>query len=122
MLDDRPDSACQTPCSLHVAPGRHAVSISLAGCQREQREVTVGNDTLDLPSIVLQKEGGTLMLSTVPPGATVSVDGRALPQATPAQINLTPGPHVVVVESGGKRSREQVEIQNGETKMLKIPL
>ncbi|MDQ6707688.1 MAG: PEGA domain-containing protein, partial [Acidobacteriota bacterium] len=55
VLDDRPDSACQTPCSLHVAPGRHAVSISLAGYQREQREVMAGNDALDLPLIVLQK-------------------------------------------------------------------
>lgn len=122
ILDGRQDSGCQTPCMLRVAPGRHAVTIALAGFQRERREITVGNDALDLPPIVLQKDGGTLMLSTIPPGATVFVDGRQLPQVTPTRIGLAPGSHRVVVESGGKRSSEQVEIQNGETKILKITM
>jgi hypothetical protein len=53
------------------------------------------------------------MLSSVPSGASVSVDGKKIDMVTPAQIPLTAGTYSVTVEKDGKRSTEKVEITNG---------
>jgi hypothetical protein len=62
------------------------------------------------------------MLTTAPDGATVSVDGRRLPQVTPAQIPLAPGDYKITVEKDGKSASSQVEIRNGAMSYLRITL
>jgi hypothetical protein len=58
----------------------------------------------------------------VPDGATVSVNGRRMPQVTPAQIPLDAGEYKVTVEKGGKSSTNQVEIRDGAISYLRITL
>jgi hypothetical protein len=98
------------------------VTISLAGHQSEYREIDVGHDPQEMPLISLRPVGGTLLLSTVPQGASISVNGRAWPNPTPAQLNLPPGSYVITVEKDGKRISETVAIKQGGTQMLRIPL
>jgi len=112
-LDGRSDTACTTPCSINAPPGRHTLALILPGYQVERRDIDVGPNPMELPAIVLRAPGGTLMLTTVPPGAAVLVDGKRLSQTTPAQIPLPLGTHKVTVEKDGRESTQTVDIHAG---------
>jgi serine/threonine protein kinase len=120
MLDDRPDTACTTPCALDATPGQHMVSISRPGYQTEHRPVTVANTAVELPTVALRVPGGVLMLASIPTGARVFVNGTASDQVTPAKLQLRPGKYTIAIEKDGKRSSKEVEIQNGATHYEKI--
>jgi hypothetical protein len=120
MLDDRPDSACTTPCALDATPGQHMVHISRQGYQTEHRPVTVANAAVELPTVALRVPGGVLMLASSPVGARVFVNGAPTDQVTPAKLALRPGKYNIAVEKDGKRSFKEVEIQNGVTHYEKI--
>jgi serine/threonine protein kinase len=115
MLDDRPDSACTTPCALDATPGQHMVHITRQGYQTEHRPVTVANTAVELPTVALRVPGGILMLASSPAGARVFVNGAPTDQVTPAKLPLRPGKYNIAVEKDGKRSSKDVEIQNGVT-------
>ena len=112
-LDGNPAMACSTPCSLNAPPGRHALSIVLPGYQIEHREFMVGTRPLELPPIVMQAAGGTLMLSSDPPGAAISINGKRIDQVTPAQLSLGLGFQSITLEKGGRQVTEKVEIKSG---------
>jgi len=105
--------SCTTPCSLMIPQGRHAVTLQLAGSQIERRDFTVGASPLELASVPMRPAGGTLMLTSVPAGATITVNGRRLEQVTPAQIPLAVGAYSILVEKGGLQSTERVEMTSG---------
>jgi len=115
MLDDRPDSACTTPCALDATRGQHMVSISRQGYQTEHRPVTVANTAVEIPTVALRVPGGVLMLASIPDGARVFVNGTESGQVTPAKLVLRPGKYSIAVEKDGRRSSKEVEIQNGTT-------
>ena len=115
MLDNRPDSACTTPCALDATPGQHIVSISRQGYQTEHRPVTVANAAVELPTVALRVPGGVLMLASTPAGARIFVNGTPSDQITPAKLMLRPGKYDIAVERDGKRLSKEVEIQNGAT-------
>ena len=58
MLDGKRDTICSTPCSLEAAPGRHTVSIAMAGYQTEHRDVAVGSGSMELPMVILHCRAG----------------------------------------------------------------
>jgi serine/threonine-protein kinase len=122
MLDNRPDSACTTPCALDATPGEHIVSISRQGYQTEHRPVTVANTAVELPTVALRVPGGVLMLASTPVGARIFVNGTPSDQVTPARLVLRPGKYDIAVEKDGKRSSKEVEIQNGATHYEKFLL
>jgi serine/threonine-protein kinase len=121
-LDGNPEITCTTPCSLDAPPGRHAVAITLPGYQVEHREVDVGSSALELPPVVLRAPGGTLMLTSVPAGASITVNGRKRTEVTPAQITLEPGTYNITVEKDGKQNTQMVDVRNGKLNYLKIVL
>jgi serine/threonine-protein kinase len=112
-LDGNPAAACSTPCSLKAAQGRHALSVVLPGYQIERHEFAVGSRPLELPPIVMQTVGGTLMLSSDPAGAAISINGKRIDQVTPAQIPLGLGVYSITLEKGGRQTTEKVEIKSG---------
>jgi serine/threonine-protein kinase len=115
-LDGNLSLVCTTPCSLRAAPGKHTLALTLPGYQIERREITVvGAGPMELTPVVLRRAGGTLMLSSVPNGAAISVDGKRIDQLTPAQIPLAPGVYSIMIEKGGRQATEQVEIKSGMT-------
>jgi hypothetical protein len=114
-LDGNRSLECTTPCSLRALPGRHTLSLTLSGYQIERREFTVGSGPLDLTPVALKRAGGTLMLSSEPAGAAISVDGKRIAQLTPAQIPLAAGVYSIMIEKGGRQAVEQVEIKGGMT-------
>ena len=70
---------------------------------------------MELAPVVLRRVGGTLMLTSVPDGAAISVDGKRIDQLTPAQIPLALGVYSIMIEKGGRQATEQVEIKSGMT-------
>jgi hypothetical protein len=120
-LDDDLAQSCQTPCMLRGATGVHRLTISQAGYENESREVHIGDTAMDVPSISLRRPSGTLMLNTDPPGATVRINGKAVPEITPAQITLPPGAYTVTVEKGRHSQTQRIELKESPI-YLRIPL
>jgi tRNA A-37 threonylcarbamoyl transferase component Bud32 len=121
-LDGRHETACQTPCMLLGEPGLHSLNLSLANYQAERRQIRVESERLDVPLVTLRPVGGTLMVSTVPSGANIFINDKLLAELTPAQLSLPPGSYQIAVERNGQRKTQQVEIRNGATNYLRIPL
>ena len=114
-LDGNPSMACTTPCSLRVPQGRHTVVLTLPGYEIVRHEFTVGAAPLELTPIALQAAGGTLMLTSVPDGAAISINGKRIDKITPAVIPLGLGVYSVTIEKSGRQVTEQVEIKHGIT-------
>jgi serine/threonine-protein kinase len=119
-VDNNPALSCTTPCTLQLPAGRHTVAISASGYQLETREVFVANDPVEMPFINLHASEGKLMLSSVPPGATVTLNGRRMDKFTNAQLALAPGVYTVVVEMNGQQRSDRVEIREGVTEYRKF--
>ncbi len=121
-LDGRAELACQTPCMLLSEPGVHSLNLALANHQAERRQIRVESDRLDVPLITMRPAGGVLMLSTLPSGANIFIDDKLMQELTPAQLNLPPGSYQVMVQRNGQRKTQQIQIRNGATNYLRIPL
>jgi serine/threonine-protein kinase len=122
FLDGQRSNSCTTPCSLTAAPGPHTVSVSLAGYQVEHRDVEVGTGPLELPPMILRAPYGTLMLSSVPEGATVTVNGKRIAQVTNTQLQLAAGNYRITVEKDGRQGTGTVDIHNDEIRTLRLIL
>jgi hypothetical protein len=121
MMDNRPDAVCTTPCSVDAAPGRHLIAVSLDGYEAERREVDVGTSPVELPAIILRAPGGTLMLTSIPSGASVLVDGKPTGKTTPTQLTLAPGSYKITVEHEGRQATQTVQLGAGIS-YLKVTL
>jgi uncharacterized membrane protein len=66
--------------------------------------------------------GGTLLVSSAPPGAAVSVNGEPTSRVTPVQLNLAPGTYTITVEKDGQQASERIVVRDGATSHLRIPL
>jgi hypothetical protein len=121
-LDGNPQKACKAPCSLDAQRGRHTISITMPGYQIEHRDVDVESSPVETLPVVLRPLGGTLLLASVPAGATISVNGRPIPQVTPAQIALAPGTYTIAIAKDGKQASATVEIRNGAITHQRIVL
>src|ERR1035437_5676568 len=114
-LDGNPSVACSTPCTLSAAKGRHTLSVVLPGYQIERRDFTVGAGPLEVTPVALKALGGTLLLTSEPKGAAISVNGKRIDKVTPAEIPLGLGVYSILIEKGGRQATEKVEIKNGIT-------
>jgi serine/threonine protein kinase len=112
-LDGRADASCTTPCSMDAAPGRHNIAVTLSGYQAEHREVDVSAGPVEMPAVILRAAGGTLMLTSIPKGAAVLVNGKPTGKTTPADLTLAPGKYEITVELGGRQSTQTVQIGSG---------
>ena len=122
ILDSNPAASCKTPCVLTVMPGRHTLALNLDGYHRESREIRITDSPVEVPMVTLRVHAGTLMLTSAPGGAVIYLNDKLIPQTTPTQLSLAPGTYNVRVERNGIRKSESVEIRNGETSYIKIPL
>ncbi len=54
--------------------------MTMPGYEIERRDFTVGAAPLELTPFALKAAGGTLMLTSVPDGAAISVNGKRIDQ------------------------------------------
>src|SRR5579871_2566382 len=121
-LDGRSQNACTAPCSLNAAPGRHSIAVTLPGYQVEHRDIDLSNSGTELPPIMLRPLGGTIMITSQPAGASILVNGKKLPQVTPAQVTLAPGTYNISVEKDGKQGTRAVDVRGDSMSYLKVTL
>jgi serine/threonine-protein kinase len=55
----------------------------------------------------LKKKPAKVKVTSDPAGATILVDGKAVPEKTPAEIELAPGTHKITLQAAGKKDNEQ---------------
>lgn len=55
----------------------------------------------------LKKKPAKVKVASEPAGATILVDGKAIPEKTPAEIELAPGTHKITLQAAGKKDNEQ---------------
>jgi serine/threonine-protein kinase len=112
IVDERPDWGCTTPCSMTLPHGRHSLNAVLQGHHATKR-------VFELPQqsqlyLSLARSGGTLMVKTTPPGATIQINGRARPERTPAMIPLDPGRYKLTVSLAGYKDDDQdIQVREG---------
>jgi hypothetical protein len=114
----------QTPTQLSLDAGQHTLVIQANGETRTQQVAIAAGATasqyLELPKA--KAPTGQLQVSTEPSGARVSVDGQ--PRGTSPMIisDLTPGDHVVTLESDLGLVSQAVRIEPGQSASLIVPL
>ena len=81
----------RTPLTTEVLEGDRRLEISLAGHKPHHGRIQVkAEETVEPPTVRLLPNDGTLILSSEPPGATVTVEGEFRGQ-TPLTVSMTPG-------------------------------
>ncbi len=104
------------PGEIEVPAGRHTVALRAPRYLDYAIALDIaGAGALQTLSARLQPSWGTLIVSTQPPGAQLSVDGRELARA-PAAVQLDAGVHLVRLASPGLKAWEsRIVITAGET-------
>jgi hypothetical protein len=111
VLDNDSTKICKSPCSFHVSPGRHTLTISKQGYRRELRIVEVQRPQELFVS--LTKATGIVVVSTETPGADILIDGKPIPEKTPARLTLPAGKYTVTVLRNGRRADQEIEVKDG---------
>ncbi len=102
--------SCTSPCTMSLPTGRHTLSVQSDGYEVARRILNVPGDTsLYIP---LVRNTGALLVTSIPSGATVLVDGQEAGH-TPVTLHLGTGTHRVVWMLGGDQHQETVEVQSG---------
>ncbi|MBV9265232.1 MAG: PEGA domain-containing protein [Acidobacteriaceae bacterium] len=107
-LDGNSGKTCTTPCTLSLPTGRHTLSAQMEGYSGAQRIFNLPHD--DSVFVQMTKQTGTLVVTSVPSGSTILVDGRNY-GVTPASLRLAPGRHEVTLLYGSRRHVEGVQVQ-----------
>ncbi|MBV9502093.1 MAG: protein kinase [Acidobacteriaceae bacterium] len=108
MVVDGGAETCSTPCTLSLPNGRHTLVAQLDGFAIARRIFTIPEtNSIYIP---LTKGQGVLVVTSMPSGSSVTVDGRNYGQ-TPITIHLNAGPHSLVVSNGLGRHQETVQIE-----------
>lgn len=107
VVDGDELKACNTPCTIHLQPGRHTLTAALTGYALAQRIIHVPEDSaVFLP---LQESIGWVQMSSTPSGAQIFVDGKPQGQ-TPATVRLRAGEHQVLLVQGSQRHEQTITV------------
>jgi PEGA domain-containing protein len=116
-----------TPISLTLTAGSHNVELRSGGGDPRAVPVTITagtqmNQYIELPTAAPATAAGQLQIRTEPAGAQVSVDGVARGRSPLLVDGLTPGDHVVTLESERGTVRQTVSVAAATTASLVVPL
>jgi PEGA domain-containing protein len=116
-----------TPITLNLAPGQHAVVVSLDAQKQEiSANVTRGVQNVhhlrfaSTTSPAAASGKGRLQVISEPAGATVTIDGTERGTAPVTVDGLEPGEHQIVVQGSGKAQRRSVTLEAGTTASLVV--
>jgi len=112
LLDDSAKGL--SPCSISgVTPGGHVLTIRKSGCYLKKAEITVDSASPPELSFVLLKPA-FLRVTSNPPGAAVSIDGKKEGTAPYENDKVKPGDHSLKVELKQHAAAERsLTVKNG---------
>ena len=116
-------SPLRAPISL--IEGMHRLEVSLAGYNTETRSFRIARSARTPLTIMMRPAAGgnttgdavgTLIIRSVPPGATVFISGRTAPVSKgTVRVRVAPGTHVVEVKHPGYRGfKKRVKVSPGQ--------
>ncbi len=101
-LDGKTDPSWVTPFSVTgLAPGKHLVSASKSGYAPEVRSMDVVSGGKTSVVFHLSPVNALVVVTSTPPGADISLDGKPTHKVTPAQFTVEKGTHIVVLKKQG---------------------
>lgn len=108
VVDGHSGKSCIAPCTVLLAAGRHVLSAQLQGYAVAQRIFNTPQTSSVI--VALGPNLGTLIVSSFPEGATLSVDGRQAGRC-PITLHLRAGQHRLEAVSGGQVRQQVVNVQ-----------
>jgi serine/threonine protein kinase len=111
VFDNILSRKCTTPCTMTLDSGRHTFVVTHAGYRERYKIIEVPRDTGEI--VDLERLGGTLSVTSNPPGLTVVIDGVEHRDKTPMRVFLAPGPHQIQVVKGTAKQEFAVDMRDG---------
>jgi hypothetical protein len=108
-----------SPARESVAAGSHKYTVRRPGAAPYENTFKIAsgailNVTVNLKGVEAAATE-IVTVNTIPPGATVSADGKPAEGQTPTSFRLTAGPHTLVISLSGHRPVQRViEVKIGE--------
>ena len=101
-----------TPLTVELPPGDFRYSVQKAGYEPFQGYFSIEHGSRVRKSVILAPGRGPSMgvveVRTIPPAASVAIDGEAVGGKTPTSFRLTAGRHVLVVPRPGYQPLRRV--------------
>ena len=108
-----------TPVTVDLPPGTHALALTRRGITRRfEVAVRPGEQTTQGLDWTQVREIGSLAVTTDPPGAKISIDGKAVGVSPLTIPDLPAGRRRVVLEGQGGTVRREVTIETDRTATL----
>jgi len=102
QVDGKNDPSWVTPFTvMSLSPGKHIVSVSKSGYSSDIRSIDVASGSRSSLAIHLSPVNALVVVSSVPPGAEIIIDGKVTGRVTPAQFAVEKGSHTVLVRKRG---------------------
>jgi eukaryotic-like serine/threonine-protein kinase len=102
QVDGRSDPSWITPFNLSdLGPGKHIISASKAGYSSDIRSLEVVAGSKSSILLHLSAISASVTITSTPPGASVTLDGRPTGHLTPAQFAVDKGSHTILLRMQG---------------------
>ena len=102
QVDGKSDPSWITPFNVtNLSPGKHLISASKAGYSSEIRSIDITVGSKSPLMFRLSPVNALIVVTSTPPGATVTVDGKPTGRTTPAQFSVEKGSHTVLLRKDG---------------------
>lgn len=117
--DGNQDRCPKTPCSLDLPAGSYKVTGRLEGYEEFTRNLRVPDASRVF--VEFDKAVGTLAVNSNPSGANLRLNGKELPNKTPALLKLPAGRYKLeVVKEGLPVQERDVSVRNGVLQTLTV--
>jgi hypothetical protein len=107
-----------SPARASVVAGSHKFTVRQPGAAPYEKTFNITSGAIQTWKVSLGGEAAAteiVTVNTIPPGATVSADGKPAGGQTPTSFRLPAGQHTLVISLSGHRSVERViEVKIGE--------
>ncbi|HTS62787.1 MAG TPA: PEGA domain-containing protein [Candidatus Acidoferrales bacterium] len=116
---DAADPACETPCTIHAAPGSYSLRMVLPGYREEVREIRVAAKSAEL-DVPLDLIRGNILIEA--PGAgSLKVNGTSIAgQQTSVELALAPGLYRISAEFGQTVRERTLNLKPGARLRLEL--
>lgn len=109
QVDGRSNWTCTAPCRITDLPaGKRSVTARLDGYRPAARSLVLGDRSSEVYNIQLEDARVQVLITSVPPGADIFIDGQKIPQKTNAKVPLAAGTYQIRVVKEGVGEAEQV--------------
>lgn len=122
FIDGQPQGTAPLP--IETTPGRHLVELKKQGFDNFQEwvQVMAGDRVTMSPLLKAQLVVGDAAIDVDTPDAELWVDGKPVPQKSPALLSLSEGRHYVEAKKGGATTGAWVDVKGGARAQVSLKL